>query len=174
MLPDNEIEALLHFSSVIKWQGKFYYLLKEKLIKFNNIEYFGYSISNNIERSFKDKEGVVILKKDLEKIEEAISNDVNQSRFQSKSLQTSVMKSKNTEPNEKQIMLSQPNLKIVTKFGESDVFLKYGKQVPQNLIKDWLIQNCEHEGNRRVLKEIINLWYNISTGRVKDRLLTIC
>lgn len=71
-------------------------------------------------------------------------------------------------------ILSKEYLLILTEFNESECWKKYGKNVQQSLILDWLQTRCDHEGRRRILKELINQAYEINTGRVKDSMLTIC
>lgn len=63
---------------------------------------------------------------------------------------------------------------IIDEFSESKCWKKYGRDVHQGLIADWLKRKCNHEGRRRLLKELINQAYKIKTSRVENPVLTIC
>jgi hypothetical protein len=72
------------------------------------------------------------------------------------------------------LKFNYPYQNVIDKFSESLIWKKYGNDVQQGMISDWLKEYCDNECYRRILKEIINQKYEVRTSRSKNRLLTIC
>lgn len=74
----------------------------------------------------------------------------------------------------RRLKLEESHQKIVLEFADYDDYKKYGKKIQQGLIDEWLKAKCENQSHRRVLKEIINNFYEIRTSRKDNSMFTIC
>ena len=76
---DSSLNDKLALVSVVKWQDRFFYVVNKNSIKYDEENLNCYSLSSDALKSFDDGKGVVILKEDLEKIEQLFFREASSS-----------------------------------------------------------------------------------------------
>jgi hypothetical protein len=166
---DKSLDKKLAFSSVVEWQGEFYYVVNKNRFNYEGLDIGCYSLSSDVFKSYQEGGGIIITKENLEKFEKE-----NFQEYSSLSLNTPQKDDIKLRKEGTFLKLSQVHEKILQDFSESEDFKKYGQKIQQQKVKKWLEQNCRTESDRRVLKELINQKYKIGSGNIDNPMLTIC
>lgn len=159
----------LSFSSVVKWDGQFFYVLNlnSSVYQGEDISYF--SISSDVLKSYESGAGLIILRENLKQFEKNVFEEE-----QTSSRSSNINSIKNENQNSNLVKLSEYHEHFLNAFADYEEFKERGVKIQQDFIKAWLKEQPIVDSDRRVLKELINQKYKITSGRVKNPLLTIC
>lgn len=162
-------------SRVVEFNKSFFYVVNSISYKYKGEFLTGYSFSRDVEKSYNNGKGAVILKPDLEKFEHSVLLQSSYCNLQNPS--SEMFEDENFIPSKSEKTLGSILL-LIDKFVDSEDFKRHGTKTPQGHIESWLkplvpkSRRKSDDGiyppNRdyiRVLKVLISERYGITTLR---------
>lgn len=170
---DKSLDQKLAFTSVVEWQGEFYYVVNKNRFNYEGIDIGCYSLSSDVFKSYRKGDGIVITRVSLEQFENSLFCHENEINSDSEYRLNNKISSTANQENTFTLNLKDETLNtliaLTQDFENSTEFRNQGKETQQNFISDWLKSQPYDlkDHHVRTLKELISERYQITTGRNK-------